>query len=89
MFIVFDKKKIYSYLVSFSTVVILFAIAFMVTADSSVITSSAVAENSEEIQKEEITLNINCYCDTDNINNIIQVLKENNVEVTSFQTQKK
>lgn len=89
MFIVFNKRKIYSYLVSFSTVVILFAIAFTVTTDTSIITSSTVAKDLEESKKEEISLNINCSCDTDNVNNIIQILKENNVEVTSFQTEKK
>ena len=44
MFIVFNKRKIYSYLVSFSTVVILFAIAFTVTTDSSIITSATARE---------------------------------------------
>ena len=89
MFIVFNKQKIYSYLVSFSTVVILFAIAFTVTTDNSITTSSTVAEDPKEVQKKKISLNINCSCDIDNVNNIIQLLKENNVEVTSFKTQKK
>lgn len=34
MFIVFNKQKIYSYLVALSTVVILFVIAFAVTNSS-------------------------------------------------------
>lgn len=44
MFIVFNRKKIFSYLVAFSTIVILFGIAFSVTNENAVITSSTVRE---------------------------------------------
>ena len=42
MFIVFNRQKIFSYLVAFSTIVILFGIAFSVTNENAVITSSTV-----------------------------------------------
>ncbi len=50
MFIVFNKQKIYSYLVAFSTVVILFAIGFSTTNENAIITSTPVnniIENNE------------------------------------------
>lgn len=42
MFIVFNKQKVYSYLVAFSTVVILFAIGFSATNKNTVVTSTPV-----------------------------------------------
>lgn len=40
MFIVFNKQKIYSYMVSIITVIILFAIAFSIINRETVVTSS-------------------------------------------------
>lgn len=63
MFIVFNRQKILSYLVAFSTIVILFGIAFSVTNGNAVITSSTVRElpiyNVKTDQK-KISLTINC-----------------------------
>ncbi len=42
MFIVFNKQKIYSYLVALSTVVILFVIAFAVTNSPSNVIETSV-----------------------------------------------
>ena len=47
MFIVFNKQKIYSYLVALSTVVILFVIAFAVTNSS-----GDVLQTSTNLQEE-------------------------------------
>lgn len=47
MFIVFNKQKIYSYLVALSTVVILFVIAFAVTNSS-----NDVLQTSTNLQEE-------------------------------------
>ena len=46
MFIVFNKQKIYSYLVALSTVVILFVIAFAVTNSSNDVLQTST--NSQE-----------------------------------------
>ena len=63
IFIVFNRQKIFSYLVAFSTIVILFGIAFSVTNENAVITSSTVRElpiyNVKTDQK-KISLTINC-----------------------------
>lgn len=60
MFIVFNKQKIYSYLVALSTVVILFIFAFIVTNDPGYVlqTSTNVEENNVFINQEN-TANTN------------------------------
>ena len=60
MFIVFNKQKIYSYLVALSTVVILFIFAFIVTNDPgyALQTSTNVEENNVYINQEN-TVNTN------------------------------
>lgn len=73
MFIVFNKRKIYSYLVSLSTVVVLFAIAFTVTTDQSIITSSNVNEQTMSITIEDNWNEIN-------IDNILKMLNNTNTK---------
>ncbi len=75
MFIVFNKQKIYSYLIALSTVVILFVITFAVTNNPNdvVQTSTNLQENNIiENQVNGITKNI------ENQTNIIQ--KDRNIE---------
>ncbi len=87
MFIVFNKRKIYSYLVSFSTVIILFAIAFTVTTDSSIITSATARElpiYNVDTKENKISLTMNCAWNTDDIDSILKTLKDNNVKITFF-----
>ena len=83
MFIVFNKRKIYSYLVSFSTVVILFAIAFTVTTDSSIITSATARElpiYNVDTKENKISLTMICAWNADDIDSILKTLKDNNVD---------
>ena len=87
MFIVFNKRKICSYLVSFSTVISLFVIAFAVTSEQSIITSSTVRElpvYSVNTNNNKIALTMNCAWNADDIDNILQTLKDNNVKITFF-----
>ena len=49
MFIVFNKQKIYSYLVALSTVVILFVIAFAVTSQP----SKVIQTSTNQVQASE------------------------------------
>ena len=87
MFIVFNRQKIFSYLVAFSTIVILFGIAFSVTNENAVITSSTVRElpiyNVKTDQK-KISLTINCAWNADDIDKILKTLKGNDVKATFF-----
>lgn len=54
MFIVFNKQKIYSYLVALSTVIVLFIIAFAVTNDR-----NNVLQTSINIEENNIVVNQN------------------------------
>lgn len=85
MFIVFNKRKICSYLVAFSTVVILFAIAFSTTNGGTIITSSTVKElpiyNVETTDK-KVALTMNCAWNANDIDSILKTLKENNIKIT-------
>ncbi len=58
MFIVFNKQKIYSYLIALSTVVILFIIAFAVTNQgNSMLQTSTNTVETNNIQKNIETSN--------------------------------
>lgn len=55
MFIVFNKQKIYSYLVALSTVVILFVIAFAVTSSpKNVLQTSTNLQESNNVIENQI-----------------------------------
>ncbi len=72
------SEKIYSYLVSFSTVVILFAIAFTVTTDSSIITSATARElpiYNVDTKENKISLTMICAWNADDIDSILKTLK--------------
>ena len=87
MFIVFNKRKIYSFLVSFSTLVILFAIAFTVTTDSSIITSATARElpiYNVDTKGNKISLTMICAWNADDIDNILKTLEENQTKITFF-----
>lgn len=49
MFIVFNKQKIYSYLIALSTVVILFVIAFVATNRTENMIQTSVNSQSNEV----------------------------------------
>lgn len=64
MFIVFNKSKIRSYLISLGTVVILFVMAFTITKnDTSIQTSASTKElpiYSVDTSKKEVAFTMNC-----------------------------
>ena len=92
MFLVFNKQKIYAYLVSIITVGILFYVA----------SSFGVAENEETIQtastntekllpiynvqtdEKKVAFTMNCAWNADDIDQILKVLEENNTKITFF-----
>lgn len=89
MFIVFNKQKIYSYLVSFSTVIILFVIAFGVVNGNleTVVTSSSVREvpiYCVDTTEKKVALTINCAWNADDIDSILNTLERNQVKITFF-----
>lgn len=63
MFIVFNKDKINSYLISLGTVVILFVMAFMITGEQTVQTAVATKElpiYNVETKEKKIAFTMNC-----------------------------
>lgn len=85
MFIIFNKRKIYSYLVSFSTVVVLFVIAFTVTTDQSLITSSQVSETQNS---DKVSITVENDWNEENVNDVLNILKNNNKKAVFFINQK-
>ena len=59
MFIVFDKQKIYSYLIALSTVVVLFIFAFVITKEPIhvVETSTNIEENNNIVNQNNLLKN--------------------------------
>ena len=56
MFIVFNKQKIYSYLIALSTVVTLFVIAFMATEN---VPKNVIETSVNQVKTNEITNKLN------------------------------
>lgn len=90
MFIVFNKQKIYSYIIALSTVVILFGGAtFFTNIDRQTIQTSATTNKllpiySVETSEKNIALTINCAWNADDIDSILDTLSKYKVKVTFF-----
>ncbi len=91
MFFIFNRPKIYSYLIVLSTIVILFFTAAVLSEANSLetLTTSSVAEgdikmpiNKVEMQEKKIAITINCLEVDRNIEEILKVLNEQSVKVT-------
>lgn len=90
MFLVFNKEKIYTYIVSMLTVVLLFFAA----SNIKLVSSDAVetSSNSEKllpiykVQTEEknVALTMNCAWNADDIDKILEVLEQNDTKITFF-----
>lgn len=90
MFLVFSKEKIYTYLVSIMTVILLFYVAsnFKVVPGD-IIETGAKGERllpiySVKTEEKKVALTMNCAWNADDIDKILNVLEENNVKITFF-----
>ncbi len=73
MFIVFNKQKIYSYLIALSTVVILFVITFAVTNNQ-----NNIVQTSTNLQENNIIENqVNKVTQNTNIKNQVNEMQRN------------
>ena len=91
MFFIFNKPKIYSYLIVLSTVVILFFTAevlseannleILETSTQTYDTESCIIERFETDNK-EIAITINCMENNENIKEILNILKEYNTKAS-------
>ena len=84
MFLVFNKEKIYAYVVSILTVCLLFftANAMNKTDENTQMTSSATEKLLPEEKKVAFTMN--CAWNADDIDSILKTLDDNNVKITFF-----
>lgn len=88
MFIVFNKDKIISYFVSFSTVAILLVMAFFIKNKSDLLEVSNIEKKlpiySVETNEKKIALTMNCAWNADDIDSILETLKKTNTKITFF-----
>ena len=90
MFFVFSKEKIYTYLVSILTVILLFYVASNINLISSeTVEASANSEKLLPIYKvkteeKKVALTMNCAWNADDIDKILEILEQNNVKITFF-----
>lgn len=87
MFIVFNRQKINSYLISLGTVIILFVMAFMITGEQTVQTAAATRQlpiYSVNTQEKKVAFTMNCAWEADDIDSILETLSKHNVHITFF-----
>ncbi len=92
MFFVFNKQKIYTYLVSIITVVLLFCVASIITTNKgdTLSTSSNISGGkllpiyNVKTDEKKVSLTMNCAWNADDIDSILKTLQENKVKITFF-----
>ena len=88
MFLVFSKEKIFTYLISVVTLLFV-GVANYQTKDQDIIEASSNTGKLLPIYKvkteqKKVALTMNCAWNADDIDKILEVLKENNVKITFF-----
>lgn len=88
MVLVFNKEKIYAYLVSIITVVLLLGIATTLTGNQTIQTSASNTKllpiYNVQTEENKVAFTMNCAWNADDIDQILQVLKTNNTKITFF-----
>lgn len=90
MFFVLNKQKIYTYLVSIITVVLLFCVANTINTDKSeAIPTSATNQKllpiyNVQTEEKKVAFTMNCAWNADDIDSILKTLEENQVKITFF-----
>lgn len=90
MFLVFSKEKIYTYLVSIMTVILLFYVAsnFKIIQGDAIETGATderlLPIYSVKTEEKKVALTMNCAWNADDIDKILEVLEQNNVKITFF-----
>ena len=91
MFLVFNKEKIYTYIVSMMTVLVLLFVASNTNLNNSnrTIETASGTEKLLPIYKvktedKKVALTMNCAWNADDIDKILEVLDSNNVKITFF-----
>lgn len=90
MFLVFRKDKIYAYLVSILTVVLLFYVASNInfmsqdTIETSSSSNKLLPIYKVKTEEKKVSLTMNCAWNADDIDKILEILEQNNVKITFF-----
>ena len=89
MFFVFNKQKIYAYLVSIFTVILLFFVASMINQSENAVQTAAPANKllpiyNVETEEPKVAFTMNCAWNADDIDSILKTLDENQVKITFF-----
>ena len=90
MFFVFNKQKIYAYLVSVVTVILLFCVASTLNTSKDVIQTSSVANQkllpiyNVQTDENKVAFTMNCAWNADDIDSILETLNKNNTKITFF-----
>lgn len=89
MFIVFNKEKIYSYVIALSTIVILFIMATtIINRKDGIIATSTSSKQlpiySVDTKEKKIALTMNCAWNADDIDSILDTLSKNKIHITFF-----
>ena len=90
MFFVFNKQKIYTYVVSLVTVVFLFCVATSLNQNNqNTVQTSATSKKrlpiyNVETTENKVALTMNCAWNADDIDSILKTLESNNTKITFF-----
>ena len=87
MFLVLNKDKIISYIITFCTIGILIVIGATTNLNESIQTAYVEKEvpiYSVNTTENKVALTINCAWNADDIDNILKILEENNIKITFF-----
>ena len=88
MFFVFNKDKVMSYVVTVFTVVVLFLTASTFNTNKTITTAVGTSKllpiYSVDTNENKVAITINCAWNADDIDLILETLKNQNVKVTFF-----
>lgn len=90
MFFIFNKQKIYTYVVSLVTVVFLFCVASSLnqsnrdTVQTSTTNQKRLPIYNVETTENKVALTMNCAWNADDIDSILETLKNNDTKITFF-----
>lgn len=89
MFLIFNKQKIYAYLVSIVTVLLLFCAASTVNTNKNTVQTSSTTSKllpiyNVQTEQKKVALTMNCAWNADDIDTILKILQENNTKITFF-----
>jgi len=88
MFIILNKDKIIAYVVSVLTVIMLFGIANFTIDEESIETASTISAKlpiyNVQTEENKIAFTMNCAWSADDIDEILETLKSNEVKITFF-----